>query len=127
MTNLPKFPVDEDKHQPETDPSVIIEKRFSRYRLPDEAIDLSAWLKDGMAVYNLFQLMKPAFFAMLRANGGTFEFSWKEANDLELTERIRFTPRVVDDGTYDHIYTITTEPRVEPADVNKDYIHDEDK
>lgn len=63
---------------------VVIEKRLGRTRLPDGALDLSQWIRDGRDVYNLFVYMKPLFYAMLRSMPEqTFRMSWKEAGKVE--------------------------------------------
>lgn len=73
---------------------MTIHKEISGYRLPDHSIDLSAWLRDGLEVYNLFVLMKPLFFQMLESLGGDFEAAYSKVNDdgkrwsLEMGERV---------------------------------------
>ena len=70
------------------DATLVIEKTLGKYRLPDSAVDLEAWLRDGLEVYNLFVLMKPLFFEMLDALGGSFECSARAANEDPHTRRL---------------------------------------
>ena len=60
---------------------VVVEKTMGKYRLPDNAVDLEEWLRDGLDVYNLFIFMKPLFFQMLEALGGEFRGSGRKASD----------------------------------------------
>ncbi len=63
---------------------VVIEKRLGRTRLPDGALDLSQWIRDGLDVYNLFVYMKPLFYAMLASMPEqTFRMSWKASGKVE--------------------------------------------
>lgn len=80
---------------------IVMEKRLGRTRLPDGAIDLSQWLRDGLEVYNLFVHMKPLFFAMLAAQPDReFRMSGREANKIEKdARRLRLTIREEDIGT----------------------------
>ena len=77
------------------DATLVIEKALGKYRLPDAAIDIEAWLRDGLEVYNLFVLMKPLFFEMLAALGGEFEFSARAANEDPHTRRLTTGEREV--------------------------------
>lgn len=70
------------------DATLVVEKTLGKYRLPDHAVDLEAWLKDGLEVYNLFILMKPLFFEMLAALGGSFEYSARASNEDPHTRRL---------------------------------------
>lgn len=59
---------------------VTIRKELGGYWLPDGSIDIAAWLRDGLEVYNLFVLMKPMFFQMLEAHGGEFSARYDKIN-----------------------------------------------
>lgn len=74
---------------------VVVERSLGgRYRLPDNAVDLEAWLRDGLEVYNLFVLMKPLFFEMLAAQpGAAFEYSARKANADPHVRRLRMGER----------------------------------
>ena len=84
----------ETKWEP-IDATLVIEKALGKYRLPDAAVDLEAWLRDGLEVYNLFVLMKPMFFEMLAALGGSFECSARAANADPHTRRLTTGEREV--------------------------------
>jgi len=93
---------------------VTIERSFGGYRLPDDAIDLEAWLRDGLAVYNLFVYMKPVFFQMLEAHGGEFRASWVKANEDKLVWRAGFREEEVGEPGepgYDRAIVVTLERR----------------
>lgn len=84
---------------------IHVEQKFADgYILPDHAVDLDTWLRDGMEVYNILVYMKPLFFQMLEALGGKFEGSWAKANEDRLKYRVKFASRSVGtlgEGDYD--------------------------
>jgi hypothetical protein len=100
------------------DATLVVEKSLGKYRMLDAAVDLSAWLRDGLEVYNLFVLMKPLFFEMLEAHGGEFEVSARKVNDDPLTRRLTVGDREVGEpGHNNHdrmIFARLTETGVPP-------------
>jgi hypothetical protein len=97
---------------------VVVEKRLGKYRLPDDAVDLETWLRDGLEVYNLFVMMKPLFFEMLEALGGEFKASNLKMNEDPHTRRLLIRQVEVgkpgDEG-YDHL-TIASLSDGDPRD-----------
>ena len=77
---------------------VIEQRTLGGYHLPDHAIDLEVWLRDGLEVYNLFVLMKPLFFQMLDALGGEFEAPYSKINVDGKGWRVTMGERVPDGG-----------------------------
>jgi hypothetical protein len=75
--------------------TLVVEKSLGKYRLPDSAVDMEAWLRDGLEVYNLFVFMKPLFFEMLDALGGEFEVSARAVNEDPHTRRLTVGEREV--------------------------------
>lgn len=94
---------------PKQHSEVVIEQTLGHYRLPDNAVDIQEWLKDGTDIYNLFTMMHPLFFQMLEALGGKFSGSAiKAANQREnRTQRLILRAETIgkfgEEG-YDHLY-----------------------
>ena len=87
----------------------VVEKTLGGYILPDHAVDLSAWLRDGLEVYNLFVQMKPLFFQMLEALGGEFTMSGKKEREDHLAYRVRVSQeRVEEEGRLVDVLTTAT-------------------
>lgn len=91
---------------------IVVEKTHGKYRLPDRAIDLEEWLRDGLEVYNLFVYMKPIFFQMLESMPDMqFTGSMRKANEDKLKFRLTIVPEAINkyEGEYDELVHVRLE------------------